>query len=260
MTSADQPPNPYSREEPSQEESRGEHHASEGGDQPVAPSNDAPDPGFDQPPGSPYGLRQPDSPNESGQYSSPYDPGQYNSPYDSGQYNSPYDSGQYNSPYGPRQPDSPYDSGQYNSPYGARQPDSPYSAAPYPGMPPNGEDQPYAGGPVYGESPYEGSPYQANFGGSTPYGMASYSAPPVQHPQATLALILGILGLAVCPFVGIAALLIGNKARKQIDAAPGQFAGRGMATAGFVMGIVSVALIVLMVLIVILGIAGALGS
>ena len=234
MTSADQPPNPYSREEPSHEESRGEYQASEGGDQPVAPSNDAPsDPGFDQPPGSPYGSRQPDS---------PYESGQYNSPYDSGQYNSPYDSGQYNSPYGPRQPDSPY------------------SAAPYPGMPPNGDDRPYGDGPVYGESPYEGSPYQANFGGSTPYGMASYSAPPVQHPQATLALILGILGLAVCPFVGIAALLIGNPARKQIDAAPGLFAGRGMATAGFVMGIVSVALIVLMVLIVILGIAGALGS
>jgi Domain of unknown function (DUF4190) len=90
--------------------------------------------------------------------------------------------------------------------------------------------------------------------------MASYSAPPVQHPQATLALILGILGLAVCPFVGIAALVIGNKARKQIDAAPGQFTGRGMATAGFVLGVVSVSLIVLFVLLVILGVAGALGA
>lgn len=127
-------------------------------------------------------------------------------------------------------------------------------------MPPYGEDQPYASGPVYGESPYEASPYQSSFGGSSPYGMASYSAPPVQHPQATLALILGILGLAVCPFVGIAALVIGNKARKQIDAAPGQFTGRGMATAGFVLGVVSVALIVLFVLLVILGVAGALGA
>src|SRR5215212_1449784 len=215
MTSADQPPSPYRREEPSHEESTGEYQAPRGGDQSGAPSNGAHfDPGFDQPPGSPFGSRQ---------------------------------------------PDPPYDSGQYNSPYGSRQPDSPYGAAPYPGMPPYGEEQPYAG-PVYGESPYEGSPYQASFGASTPYGMASYSAPPVQHPQATLALILGILGLAVCPFVGIAALLIGNKARKQINAAPGQFTGRGMATAGFVMGIVSVALVVLMVLIVILGIAGALGS
>ena len=127
-------------------------------------------------------------------------------------------------------------------------------------MPSYADDQPYASGPAYGQSPYEGSPYQASFGGSTPYGMASYSAPPVQHPQATLALILGILGLAACPFVGIAALVIGNKARKQIDAAPGQFAGRGMATAGLVMGIVSVALIVLMVLLIVLGMAGALGS
>jgi hypothetical protein len=196
MTSADQPPNPYRRED-SHEESDG------------APSG----PGFDQPPGSPYGSWQ-----------------------------SEY-------PYGSKQPDSPY---------GSSQPDSPYGG--YPNMPSYTDEQPYAGGPVYGESPYEGSPYQANFGGSTPYGMASYSAPPVQHPQATLALILGILGLAVCPFVGIAALVIGNKARKQIDAAPGQFAGRGMATAGFVMGIASVAITVLMVLLVILGIAGALGT
>ena len=90
--------------------------------------------------------------------------------------------------------------------------------------------------------------------------METYAAAPVQHPQATLALILGILGLAVCPFVGIAALVVGNKARKQIDAAPGQFAGRGMATAGFVLGIVSVTLIALFMLLVILGIAGAFGS
>src|SRR5215203_5431572 len=215
MTSADQPPSPYRREEPSQEESTGEYQAPRGGHQPGAPSNGAPfDPGFDQPPGSPFGSRQ---------------------------------------------PDSPYDSGQHSPAYGSRQPDSPYGAAPYPAMPPYGEEQPYAG-PVYGESPYEGSPYQASFGASTPYGMASYSAPPVQHPQATLALILGILGLAVCPFVGIAALVIGNKARKQIDAAPGQFTGRGMATAGFVLGVVSVALIVLFVLLVILGVAGALGA
>ena len=146
------------------------------------------------------------------------------------------------------------------SPYGSRPDDSAYGAAPYPTMPPYGEEQPYPSAPVYGDSPYQASPYQASFGGSSPYGMSSYSAPAVQHPQATLALILGILGLAVCPFVGIAALVIGNKARKQIDAAPGQFTGRGMATAGFVLGVVSVALIVLFVLLVILGFAGALGA
>ena len=205
MTSADQPPNPYRREDSSHEQSDG-----------------AQGPGFDQPPGSPYGSWQ-----------------------------SEY-------PYGSKQPDSGYGSSQPDSPYGTRQPDSPYAA--YPNMPSYTDDQPYASGSVYGQSPYEGSPYQASFGGSTPYGMTSYSAPPVQHPQATLALILGILGLAVCPFVGIAALVIGNKARNQIDAAPGQFAGRGMATAGFVMGIASVVVTVLMVLLVVLGIAGALGT
>src|SRR5215210_7002897 len=112
MTSADQPPSPYRREEPSQEESTGEYQAPRGGDQPGARSNGAPfDPAFDQPPGSPFGSRQ---------------------------------------------PDSPYNSGQYSPPYGSRQQNSPYGAAPYPAMPPYDEEQPYAG-PVYGESPYEGS-------------------------------------------------------------------------------------------------------
>jgi Domain of unknown function (DUF4190) len=198
MTSADQPPDPFRRDDPSPDPFTSEPQAPQGGYQPRSPSNNTSSgPEFDQPPGSPYGSRQADSP---------------------------------------------------------------YGAAPYPTMPAYGEDQPYASGPVYGDSPYEAGPYQASYGGSSPYGMASYSAPPVQHPQATLALILGILGLAVCPFVGIAALVIGNKARKQIDAAPGQFTGRGMATAGFVLGVVSVSLIVLFVLLVILGVAGALGA
>ena len=43
--------------------------------------------------------------------------------------------------------------------------------------------------------------------------------------------------------------------RKEIDAAPGQYSGRGLATAGWVLGIISVVLLVLAVVFVIIGVA-----
>jgi Domain of unknown function (DUF4190) len=166
-------------------------------------------------------------------------------------------------PYGPpsRPPTVGYDQ-QQASPYGGVA-DSPYGTPPYPSTPAYGPEQPY--GNNYGDSPYEMNRYQPQFGSATPYqsdygSSASYGAPAVQHPQAVIALVLGILGLAVCPLIGIAALVVGNKARKDIDASPAQFAGRGMATAGYVLGIISVVLTVLVVLIIVLGIGGALSS
>src|SRR5919112_2087850 len=94
-----------------------------------------------------------------------------------------------------------------------------------------------------------------------PWGWSVSSAPrPAANPQAIIAMVLGILGLAVCPLIGIAALVLGSKARKEIDAAPGRFAGRGMATAGFVLGIISIVITVLVILAVVLGVAGAFGA
>jgi hypothetical protein len=158
-------------------------------------------------------------------------------------------------------PTSDYDPHR-TSPY-APSSDSPYGS-PYPNMPPYGAEQPYASS--YRDSPYEVNPYQPTFGSASPYqpdygSSGSYGVPAVQHPQAIIAMVLGILGLAVCPLIGIAAIVLGNKARKEIDAAPGQFTGRGMATAGFVLGIISVAFTVLLLLLVILGgAAGAFGA
>ena len=130
------------------------------------------------------------------------------------------------------QPTPPYDSGSGSS-YG-----SPYStASPYPAS-------------SYGDNPYEAPPYQASYGSVSPYGV-----PAVAHPQATLSMILGIVGVAACSLVGIAALVLGNKARKEIDAQPGRYSGRGMATAGFVLGIVSVAISVFWVLLFAIGLA-----
>ena len=142
--------------------------------------------------------------------------------------------------------------------------ESPYGGYPsYPTMPPYGAEQPY--GRSYADSPYEVTPYSPSFGSATPYqpeygSGGPYDAPAVQHPQAIIAMVLGILGLAVCPLIGIAALVLGSKARKEIDAAPGRFAGRGMATAGFVLGIISIVITVLVTLVVVLGVAGAFGA
>ena len=71
-----------------------------------------------------------------------------------------------------------------------------------------------------------------------PYQQPVYAPP--NHPQATTALILGVVGLALCPFVGIAGFVMGGRVRREIDAAPGQWSGRGLATGGWVLGIISI--------------------
>ena len=58
-------------------------------------------------------------------------------------------------------------------------------------------------------------------------------------------MILGIVGLVVCQLVGIAAIIVGNQAKQEIDSSGGQLEGRGMAVAGVVMGWVAVGLMVL---------------
>jgi hypothetical protein len=70
-----------------------------------------------------------------------------------------------------------------------------------------------------------------------------YYAPP-KHPQATTAMVLGILGIAVCGLCAPFAWSIGGKAVKEIDANPTAYSGRGEANAGKIMGIIGTCLIV----------------
>jgi Mn2+/Fe2+ NRAMP family transporter len=100
-------------------------------------------------------------------------------------------------------------------------------------------------------NPYEVNPYQSGYGGYSPYG-----AMPQPHPQAVTAMVLGIVGVTVCPFVGYAGLAIGSRVRKAIDAEPQRYTGRGMATAGFVLGIISIITTVLWILFVLIGVTG----
>lgn len=85
------------------------------------------------------------------------------------------------------------------------------------------------------------------------------------HPRATTAMVLGILGLVVCQICAPFAWSIGGKAVKEIDASGGAYGGRGQAQAGYIMGIIGTVLLGLgvvfgilwLVFVVIVGVAGS---
>jgi hypothetical protein len=124
-------------------------------------------------------------------------------------------------------------------------------------------------------------PREGGQGGWEPQGWRSEWQPPSQQPQqpmqggwqqqpdgrwvqmggqgssgkATAALVLGILGLVVCPFIcSILALVFGYQGRREIDASGGYMSGRGNATAGIVLGWIGVGICLLFVLLVIVGV------
>lgn len=69
---------------------------------------------------------------------------------------------------------------------------------------------------------------------------------PQNAPGAVAALVLGILGILVCPLLGPFAWLYGRRGEQAVDASGRLLAGRGLATAGKVLGIVGTLLIVLL--------------
>ena len=108
------------------------------------------------------------------------------------------------------------------------------------------DDQP--GNPSGATPPPPPGGYQPNWGGAyPPPPQPGYQQPyyvPPKHPQATTAMILGILGIAVCGLCAPFAWSIGGKAVKEIDANPGAYGGRSEAHAGKIMGIVGTCLII----------------
>jgi hypothetical protein len=122
----------------------------------------------------------------------------------------------------------------------------PYPAAGYPPPPPPGYGQPPAPYPPqgYGQPP---PPY--GHPGYPPY--AAFTPPRPDHPQSTLALILGICGLVFGFACGIGFLAspfawaLGHHAVKDIRASGGQLGGEGNAKAGMVTGIVGTVLLVI---------------
>ena len=97
-------------------------------------------------------------------------------------------------------------------------------------------------------------PGQPPSGGYPPpggYGPGFGYAPPQDHPNASTAMILGLVGLIggfVCGFTLFAspfALWLGAKAKREIDASGGQIGGRSNAQTGFVTGLIGTILLVL---------------
>lgn len=60
--------------------------------------------------------------------------------------------------------------------------------------------------------------------------------------RATTALVLGILGILCCGLLGIPAIIIGKQEMNSIDQGLAPVEGRGLAQAGFILGIVSLVL------------------
>ena len=106
---------------------------------------------------------------------------------------------------------------------------------------PGDEQRPHDpyGQPAYGQPAY----------GQPAYGQPAYGQQPMgyapDHPRATTALVLGILGLVVCGLVAPFAWRIGKRTLDEIDGSHGQLGGRGTAQAGYVLGIIGTALLLL---------------
>ncbi|MGW0804474.1 DUF4190 domain-containing protein [Nonomuraea sp. NPDC002799] len=74
----------------------------------------------------------------------------------------------------------------------------------------------------------------------------SYYGPPLQtHPNGTTILVLGILSLVVCGFLGPFAWVMGNKALSEIDESGYAYDNRGMVQAGRICGMISSILMIL---------------
>jgi hypothetical protein len=80
-------------------------------------------------------------------------------------------------------------------------------------------------------------------------------AGPQASGKATAALVLGVLGIVFCPIVfSVLALVFGHQGRREIDASGGRISGRGLATAGIILGWVG---LVIWALLIALGVLGA---
>jgi hypothetical protein len=132
--------------------------------------------------------------------------------------------------------------------------------------PPEGADTPPYGQPSeqptapYGQPPQYGQAGPPQYGqpGPPAYGQPQYAPQPgypvayaPDHPRATTALVLGILGVVLCQLVAPFAWVIGRRTVAEIDGSNGQLGGRGSAQAGYVLGIVGTVLLGLALLAVI---------
>jgi hypothetical protein len=119
------------------------------------------------------------------------------------------------------------------------------SSYPPPPPPPPGYGPP-PGGPYGGYGPPPGGPPPGG-----PYGYPGGYGP----ARTTNALVCGVASLITCALpVGIAAVILGPMAKREIAAQPDRYDGTGMALAGQILGWIAVALMVGFVAFVVLAI------
>lgn len=114
---------------------------------------------------------------------------------------------------------------------------------------PHQEATPGPDQPGYWEQQAQQSP---GYGyGYPPHPRAYPSTYAPEHPRATMVLVLGILGVVICQVLGPFAWVMGKRTLDEIDASQGRLGGRGLAQAGYILGIVGTILLVLSVLFVV---------
>jgi hypothetical protein len=129
-------------------------------------------------------------------------------------------------------------------------------AQPSPQTPyPQAQPSPQAPYPQSGQYPPAGQPAPYGQQAPMPYGQQPYGAVPQEHPQGTLILIFGILGIFITIFAPIA-WYMGNKAKKEIQASGIQYSNEQNVSIGRMLGkvftiiaLISIALTIIIVII-----------
>ena len=119
--------------------------------------------------------------------------------------------------------------------------------------------------PSYGQ-PYQQGAYPAPPGYPAQPGYPGYPAAPPNHGLAVAAMVVGIVSLALACGYGVGLLgspvawYLGRRSMRDIDASQGRLGGRGMAQAGFVLGVIGTVLLGLLVVALVALIAVAVGG
>ena len=142
----------------------------------------------------------------------------------------------------PQTPGAPQDGSETTNPYAAAspqtgsEPPNPYAASPQDTSTPHGYGQ--AGPPT-----------------GPPWSQATYP----QHPRGTLALVLGILGVAGFTLAAPFAWAISTRALREVDRSPTPVSNRGHLVAGQVLGIIGTAFLALGLLVSVIWVIAVIG-
>jgi hypothetical protein len=117
-----------------------------------------------------------------------------------------------------------------------------------PGPSPAPPSQGYGPPPAYQQPPYGQPGY-----GAHPENQIQFqpAGPTVEHPQATLAFVLGLLSVIGLTILGPFGWYYGNKVVNEIDRDPRAYNNRGLAMAGKVLGIIGTVMLALIVVLVV---------